>query len=145
MLLRHPMAASTLHDMKEGTHFLPVIEDNSVSPADVTKVIFCSGKHYYALQKEREARALKDVAIIRVELLCPFPVEALRIAQCKFPSAKSYVWSQEEPRNAGAWSFMQARFLNALGIRLKYCGRAELAWTATPIASLHEAELKKVI
>uniref|UniRef100_F1KTQ9 2-oxoglutarate dehydrogenase E1 component n=1 Tax=Ascaris suum TaxID=6253 RepID=F1KTQ9_ASCSU len=145
ILLRHPMAASTLYDMKEGTHFQPVIGDDSVSPADVTKVIFCSGKHCYALRKEREARKLNNVAIIRLEQLCPFPVEALRTAACRYPDAKVHIWSQEEARNAGAWSFVRPRFANALGIGLKYCGRPEMAWAATPISSLHEAEFNEII
>uniref|UniRef100_A0A914R6Y7 Multifunctional 2-oxoglutarate metabolism enzyme C-terminal domain-containing protein n=1 Tax=Parascaris equorum TaxID=6256 RepID=A0A914R6Y7_PAREQ len=78
--------------MREGTHFQPVIGDDSVSPADVTKVysqvVFCSGKHCYALRKEREARKLNNMAIIRLEQLCPFPVEALRVAACRYPEAK---------------------------------------------------------
>ncbi|VDD94531.1 unnamed protein product [Enterobius vermicularis] len=155
VLLRHPMvrflvnmakqvpqAASTLADMDEGTYFKPVITDDGV-PAK--KVVFLTGKHCYTLMKAREERNIDDVVFVRLESLCPFPVEALREALLKYPNAQQYVWSQEEARNSGAWSFVRPRFYNALGIQLKYCGRPELAWNATAIGSIHEAEGKKVI
>lgn len=69
ILLRLPEATSTLEDMAPGTTFLPVLADPSVSPGKVTKVVFCSGKHYYTLVKERENLKLQNVAIIRLEVI----------------------------------------------------------------------------
>ncbi|VDN53664.1 unnamed protein product [Dracunculus medinensis] len=108
-------------------------------------VVFVSGKHYFTLQKERDKRKVHDMAIVRVESLCPFPFQELQEAVAKYPNAKKFVWSQEEPRNAGAWSYIRSRFSNAFSIALTYCGRPELAWTATAIASIHQHEHKKVL
>lgn len=90
-LLRSPDATSPLKDMSPGTSFKTVIGDEKINKNNVTKVIFVSGKHYYALVKQREILQLQDVAIIRVESLCPFPVLELneetqkyKYAKCKF-------------------------------------------------------------
>lgn len=97
------------------------------------------------------------MAIIRLESLCPFPVKAAQETLSQYPNAKGefifeakemfaeYIWSQEEPRNAGAWSFVRPRFANALGINLKYAGRPELAWTATAIGEHHAKEFDALI
>ena len=68
LILRLPAAASSLAEMLPGTHFLPVISDPSVHASAVKKVVFCSGKHFYTLDKERQQRGIKDVAIVRVEV-----------------------------------------------------------------------------
>uniref|UniRef100_A0A0K0DHB5 OxoGdeHyase_C domain-containing protein n=1 Tax=Angiostrongylus cantonensis TaxID=6313 RepID=A0A0K0DHB5_ANGCA len=110
-----------------------------------SQVIITSGKHWIAVEKARDERGLKDsVAIIRLEGLCPFPVQDLREALQLYPKAKKFVWSQEEPRNAGAWSFIRPRFENSLGISLVYAGRPELAWTATAIGEHHAKEEEEV-
>ncbi|MFH4974609.1 hypothetical protein AB6A40_001318 [Gnathostoma spinigerum] len=145
ILLRHPKAASTLADMSKGTSFKTVIDDKFVSPEKVKKVIFVSGKHCYALMNMRDEKKLNDVAVIRLESLCPFPVDSIQKTISKYPNATKFVWSQEEPRNAGAWSFVQSRFMNVLGIELQYCGRPELAWTATAIANIHSKESEQIL
>lgn len=89
ILLRLSEANSSWEDFESGTHFLPVIGDSSVNPADVKKVILCSGKHYYALKNERKTRNLKDVALIRIESLCPFPVHEINEQLNKYSNAKS--------------------------------------------------------
>uniref|UniRef100_A0A7E4UQ48 Transket_pyr domain-containing protein n=1 Tax=Panagrellus redivivus TaxID=6233 RepID=A0A7E4UQ48_PANRE len=144
ILLRHPMAASKLTDLAPGTTFQNVLDDN-VDPNKVTKLIFTSGKHAYTIMKERDARKLVDTAVIRLESLCPFPVADLQAVFQKYPAANKYLWSQEEPRNAGAYSFASRRLEAALGITVAYAGRPELAWTATAIGQFHEAENKKII
>jgi len=83
-------------------------------------VIICSGKHFYALDRERTERGLTDTAILRVEELCPFPAAELARELKKYPSATSFVWSQEEPRNMGAWSFVSPRFQNLLGVNVSF-------------------------
>ncbi|CAJ0937685.1 unnamed protein product, partial [Mesorhabditis belari] len=145
ILLRHPQAASTIAEMAPGTHFKPVITETK-NTTNVEKVIFVSGKHWIAVDKARQEKGLTDkVAIVRVEQLCPFPVADLQAALAKYPKAKKLVWSQEEPRNAGAWTFVRPRFENAIGVSLQFAGRPELAWTATAIGEYHQAEALKVI
>ncbi|MGH0136908.1 UNVERIFIED_CONTAM: hypothetical protein FKN15_036750 [Acipenser sinensis] len=90
MLLRFPGAVSSLSDLAPGTTFKPVLGDPSVDPKNVSRVVLCSGKHYYALLKQREAsgEAQKNTALIRVEELCPFPVEALQQELNQYKNAK---------------------------------------------------------
>ncbi|CAJ0592057.1 unnamed protein product [Cylicocyclus nassatus] len=146
MILRHPKAASSLSEFAPGTHFRNVIDDNTCKAEKVTKVILTCGKHWIAVEKARDERGLKDtVAIVRVESLCPFPVQDLREALKRYPKATKFVWSQEEGRNAGAWSFVRPRFENALGISPVFAGRPELAWTATAIGEHHAKEAEEVI
>lgn len=68
ILLRHPQAVSSLLDIQPGSHFQSVLDNNNANLQNATKLIFCSGKHYYFLQKEKEARKIDDVAIIRIEV-----------------------------------------------------------------------------
>lgn len=147
ILLRHPKAASTINEFGPGTTYQNVIsEEHATSSQKIKKVIFVSGKHWINVEKARDERGLKDsVAIVRVEMLCPFPVVDLQAVLKKYPGAQDFVWSQEEPRNAGAWSFVRPRFENALGVRLKFAGRPELAWTATAIGEHHTKEAEEVI
>ncbi|XP_078315936.1 2-oxoadipate dehydrogenase complex component E1-like isoform X2 [Crassostrea virginica] len=145
ILLRLPEATSTLEDMAPGTTFLPVLADPSVSPGKVTKVVFCSGKHYYTLVKERENLKLQNVAIIRLESLCPFPSAEIQTELNKFSSATDLVWSQEEHRNMGAWSFVAPRFENILGKKLRYVGRDHLGTPATGVGQIHQAEAKLLL
>ena len=85
----------------------------------VKKVLFCSGKHYYALQQKRASLKADDVAIVRVEELSPFPAKEVGDELEKFTNAKDVIWSQEEPRNMGAWSFVSPRFENLFGVKVR--------------------------
>lgn len=145
LLLRLPAAVSSLKEMVPGTHFQPVLGDDTVNSASVTRVVFCSGKHYYALTKQRETTNSMETAIIRLESLCPFPTEMIRKELQKFPRAKEFVWSQEEHRNMGAWSFVSSRFENILGIKLQYVGRKVLAVPAVGIGKLHAQEVTDIL
>ncbi|CAD5223930.1 unnamed protein product [Bursaphelenchus okinawaensis] len=145
VLLRHPQAASPLSEFGEGTHFHPVLDDVASKPDKVKKVVFVSGKHAVLLMAERSKRNLEDTAIVRLERLCPFPVGEIRETLQNYKSATKFVWSQEEPRNAGAWAFVNPRFQNGLGIELKYAGRPEIAWMATSIGQHHQKEAEKVL
>ncbi|KAK6999788.1 endoribonuclease Dicer [Biomphalaria glabrata] len=145
MILRSPAAVSSLADMESGTHFHPVLADPDVTPADVTRVVFCSGKHYYSLVAERETRAARHVALVRLESLCPFPTNELQEVLKKYPKAKQFIWSQEEHRNMGAWTFVQPRFQNLVGCNLKYAGRKVLGIPAVGIGELHKAEVTDVL
>ncbi|XP_046352176.2 probable 2-oxoglutarate dehydrogenase E1 component DHKTD1, mitochondrial isoform X1 [Haliotis rufescens] len=145
VLLRLPAATSSLADMAPGTNFLPVLGDPKVKADSVTKVIFVSGKHYYTLVKERETRGLDNVAVVRLESLCPFPAEELRAEIKKYSKASEFVWSQEEHRNMGAWTFVAPRFQNIVGVQLKYAGRCNLGVPATAIGEIHRQESAAII
>ncbi|XP_077997960.1 2-oxoadipate dehydrogenase complex component E1-like [Glandiceps talaboti] len=145
ILLRLPAATSQLQDMMAGTYFQPVLGDNSVNPDSVTKVLFVTGKHYYALLKQRNSLQANNVAIVRVESLCPFPAMELRQELKKYPNAKAFLWCQEEHQNSGAWTFVNPRFQNNVGIRLSYIGRGPLATPATGIGKIHQREAQEVV
>lgn len=87
---------------------------------------------------------MKDVALIRVEELSPFPAKEARDVVKQYKNATEFVWSQEEHRNMGAWSFVSPRFENILGIKLKYSGR-EAHNTIVGIGELHNKEVQYVI
>ena len=95
--------------------------------------------------KERDEKKLNDTAIIRIEGLAPFPVEDLRKVLQRYSGAQKFIWSQEEPRNAGAYNFISRRMENLLGISVAVASRPELAHTATAIGEVHEKEHNQVI
>ncbi|XP_076179560.1 putative 2-oxoadipate dehydrogenase complex component E1 homolog isoform X2 [Ptiloglossa arizonensis] len=145
ILLRHTTATSLLKDMGPKTKFENIIGDKKVMESDVNKVILVSGKHYYALDKYRDSRKLKNVAIIRLESLCPFPIHELLQEIDRYNHVKTFIWSQEEPRNMGAWSFIKPRFENLCGRPLNYCGRKPMAAPAVGEGRLHQEEAQEVI
>jgi hypothetical protein len=88
ILLRLSAAASTLDEMGSGTHFQPVLGQNPVDPRSVERIVFVSGKHFYAVSKFAEEKGIKDVAFVRLEQLCPFPTKELQDEVSKYPNAK---------------------------------------------------------
>ncbi|XP_045767945.1 probable 2-oxoglutarate dehydrogenase E1 component DHKTD1 homolog, mitochondrial isoform X2 [Maniola jurtina] len=145
ILLRLADATSPLSDFAPGTHFKPVIGDTIADPLRVNRVILVCGKHYYELHKERLKARIDDVAIIRVESLSPFPLHALQQEVGKYKNARKFIWSQEEHRNMGAWTFVKPRFENLLGKKLLYAGRAEAATTAVGASKLHRVEVEHIL
>jgi len=114
------------------------------SPGNVKRVLFCSGKIYYELLEERTKRGAKDVAIVRVEQMAPFPFDLVKANFGHYPNADPY-WVQEEPANAGCFSFAALHFKSAIGRIPTYVGRHSAAATATGSAKRHIAEQKQVI
>ncbi|XP_070163970.1 2-oxoglutarate dehydrogenase complex component E1 isoform X2 [Polyergus mexicanus] len=116
-LLRHPEAKSSFDLMLEDTQFLRVIPEEGTaaqSPNNVKKLLFCSGKVYYDLKKARAERQLDDkIAIARMEQISPFPYDLVKKEAAKYPNAE-LLWSQEEHKNQGAWTYVQPRFHTAL-------------------------------
>ncbi|CAK1553529.1 unnamed protein product [Leptosia nina] len=116
-LLRHPECKSSFDEMAEGTTFKRVLPEEgpaSENPDKVRKVAFCSGRVYYDLLKERRDRGLeKDIAIVRLEQISPFPYDQLKSEISKYPNAQ-LVWSQEEHKNMGSWSYVEPRFRTLL-------------------------------
>lgn len=145
-LLRFSGAVSSLAELAPGTSFRPVIGDSSVSAASVQKVVLCSGKHYYALLKQRETSAAnQNTALIRLEELCPFPLVALQQELAKYPNAKEFVWSQEEPQNMGPWSFVAPRFEQQLACKLRLVSRPALPAPAVGIGTLHHLQQEAIL
>ena len=145
-LLRHKKAVSKVAELGEGTSFHRVLwDDAELSHDKVRRVVLCSGKVYFDLAEARDKERRDDVAILRVEQLYPFPSAALIEEVGRFPNAETIVWAQEEPRNAGAWSFVESFIEDALGKRPVYAGRAAAAATATGLMRRHNAEQGKLV
>lgn len=108
-LLRHPEAVSTVDQLLTGG-FQPVIADESVEPGKVTRVLICSGKVYYDLIKERNARGIKHIAVVRLEQLYPFKYDLVGTILERYSGLKELRWVQEEPKNMGAWFYVKDRF-----------------------------------
>lgn len=149
-LLRDNTCRSDLSEFADGTMFRRVIPEESpyiAPPEKVRRLIFCSGKVYYDILKERSIRNIDDVAIARVEQISPFPFDLVAQEAARYPNAE-VVWRQEESKNMGAWAYVQPRFTTALrGIengdkrgQLRYIGRAPSAAPATGSNITHQTE-----
>jgi 2-oxoglutarate dehydrogenase E1 component len=147
-LLRHPKAVSTMHDFTAGG-FTEILSDTAdQDPSRVSRVVFCSGKIYYDLAAARSQRNADHVAIIRVEQLYPFAASQARDLIARYPASAELVWAQEEPRNMGAWRFMQEQVQTLLeGTRreLRYVGRPESASPATGSGKRHQQEQSEIV
>jgi 2-oxoglutarate dehydrogenase E1 component len=148
-ILRHKLATSSLEDLAKG-HFSNVIDDDSVDAAAVKRIILCSGKVYYHLLEERDERGIKDIAIVRLEQLYPFPDKELDVVLAAYSNLESVVWCQEEPMNQGAWYSSQHHMRNAMqrhdsNLQLSYAGRIGSAAPASGYMSVHLEEQKQFI
>jgi len=150
-LLRHPSAKSSFDDMVEGSVFQRFIPEKGIAsenPLSVKKILFCSGKVYYDLVKERDAKNLSDtIAISRVEQISPFPFDLIHKEILKYPRAR-ICWAQEEHKNMGAWLYAQPRIeailktLKASRPRhVEYVGRHAAAAAATGNKAMHIMEV----
>ncbi|HEY6458637.1 MAG TPA: 2-oxoglutarate dehydrogenase E1 component [Polyangiaceae bacterium] len=144
-LLRHPEAVSTLDEIANGS-FQRVIPDGTVDPKGVKRILLCSGKVYFDLVAERKNRERKDVAIVRLEQYYPLS-GALAKALGGYPEGTPVVWVQEEPRNMGAWYFINARQADVVGTRhpLSLVSRPESASPATGSKAAHDLEQKMLL
>jgi 2-oxoglutarate dehydrogenase E1 component len=159
-LLRHKRAVSRLDEMGADTTFHRLLYDDAAMLPDekiklvpddkIRRVVLCSGKVYYDIYDEREKRGIDDIYIMRVEQLYPVPLKALVQELGRFKNAE-LVWCQEEPRNMGAWHFIEPYLewvlnqINAPNKRPRYAGRAAAAATATGLMSKHLAQLKALL
>jgi len=159
-LLRHKRAVSRLAELGAGTTFHRVLFDDAemlkgepiklVADGKIRRVVLCSGKVYYDLYEEREKRGVDDIYLLRVEQLYPFPTKALVHDLARFKNAE-IVWCQEEPRNMGAWFFVDTFLrwvLEQIGAKhktVRYAGRPAAAATATGLMSKHLAQLKQLL
>ncbi|MCK1514581.1 2-oxoglutarate dehydrogenase E1 component [Bradyrhizobium sp. 190] len=159
-LLRHKRAVSRLDELGADTTFHRILYDDAQMQPDektrltsddkIRRVVLCSGKVYYDLYEEREKRGIDDIYIMRVEQLYPVPLKALVQELARFKNAE-VVWCQEEPRNMGAWHFIEPYLewvlnqIHAPNRRPRYAGRAASAATATGLMSKHQAQLKAML
>jgi 2-oxoglutarate dehydrogenase E1 component len=147
-LLRNPMVASPLRHLAEG-HWQPVIDDAraATTPDTITSLIVCSGKVYIDLVSSEYREERKDIAIVRVEQLYPFPTQDLHALVSRYPKLRDVSWVQEEPENMGAWEFARPLLQDLLprAVPLRYVGRTRSSSPAEGSAAWHAANQKALI
>lgn len=146
-LLRNKDATSPISEFTKGSFQTVIPETKDIKADKVKRVIACSGKVYYDLVKQREAKGADDVAIIRVEQLYPFPHKAFAAEIKKYAKATEIVWCQDEPQNQGAWFFIQHNIHENMldGQKLGYAGRAASASPAVGYSHLHQDQQKALL
>ena len=149
-LLRHNGSVASLQELAEGSFKAVIDETDGFDCAEITKVIICSGKVYYDLRAERRARDIRNIAIIRLEQLYPFPQEDFQKSLVQYMNVKTIIWCQEEPKNQGAWYSTQHRIRRVLNehfpeIWLEYSGREASAAAATGYLGLHQSQQKDFV
>ena len=146
-MLRHKESVSSMEDLAQGG-FQPVIpESDNIDPNQVKRVVFCSGKVYYDVRAARRERGIKDVAIVRLEQLYPFPHDEFKAQIDRYARATEIVWCQEEPGNQGAWHRIQHYLLRHLlpTQKLSYALRPSSASPAVGHLALHNEQQKAVV
>ncbi|NOE19878.1 2-oxoglutarate dehydrogenase E1 component [Ruegeria atlantica] len=158
-LLRHKLAVSTAEDFTTGSSFHRVLWDDAqkgnsdtklVADNKIKRVVMCSGKVYFDLLEERDARGIDDIYLMRIEQFYPFPAHSLINELERFKNAEM-VWCQEEPKNQGAWTFIEPNIewvlsrIGAKHTRPAYVGRATSASPATGLASQHKAQQEALV
>lgn len=160
-LLRHKLCVSTLAEMAEGSEFHRLLWDDAEfkpdagfvtlrADKDIKQVVICSGKIYYELFEAREAQKRDDIYLLRVEQLYPYPDDAMASELKRFKNA-DMVWCQEEPKNMGAFAYIEPFIeeslisIKAKNTRARYVGRRAAASTATGISAKHKKEQQEII
>ena len=158
-LLRNKMAVSKREDFTTGSSFHRVLWDDAqygnsetklLQDDKIKRVVICSGKVYYDLLEERDERGIRDIYLMRIEQFYPFPAISMVSELGRFKKAEVF-WCQEEPKNQGAWSFIEPNIewvLNRIGaknLRPLYVGRGASASPATGLASIHKSQQAALI
>ena len=158
-LLRHKMATSNKKDFLTGSSFHRVLWDDAqkgnsrlklLPDSKIKKVVICSGKVYFDILHERDTRNLSDIYLLRIEQFYPFPERSLTKELTRFNNAE-ICWCQEEPKNQGAWSFIEPNLelvLNKITTKTKrpaYAGRTASASPATGFATQHKKQQTNLI
>jgi 2-oxoglutarate dehydrogenase E1 component len=155
-LLRHPMAKSPREEFQGDWQFKRIKSDPSMEPATaddkkIKRLVLCSGKVAYDLIEKRDAEKLENVSIVRIEQLYPFPGDPLSVRLERMSNLEEVIWCQEEPRNNGAWFFVQNQIEDSLtkaghaGMRPKYAGRDASASPATGLAKRHAEQQEALV
>jgi len=149
-LLRLPQCVSDISAFTD-SGFQRLIGETSedlLPEEEIRRIIFCAGRVYYDLVKARTDKAMRDIAIIRIEQICPFPYDQVLKTSQRYPNA-DITWVQEEPQNMGAWAYVQPRIITALkdlnGKEAKYVGRNAAASPATGTPQIHKAEVEHIL
>ena len=158
-LLRHKLAINSADDFTTGSSFHRVLWDDAqkghsdtklVADDKIRRVVMCSGKVYYDLLEKRDAEKIDDVYLLRVEQFYPFPALSMVKELERFKGAEM-IWCQEEPKNQGAWSFIEPNIewvltrIKAKVTRPVYAGRQAAASPATGLASQHKAQQSALV
>ena len=158
-LLRHKKAVSRISEFETGSSFHRVLWDDAqfgnseislVSDKKIKRVVLTSGKVYFDLLEERDRRGIDDIYLLRIEQYHPVPKQALKKEISRFSQAE-ILWCQEEPKNQGAWTFLEPNIesllseIGAANPRPKYVGRPESASPAGGLMSAHAAQQKKIV
>lgn len=140
-LLRHPMVNSTIEELADG-HFMEVIDDATAEPDLIEKVVFVTGRLYYDLAKYKTENGILNTAIVRLEQVYPIPNKQINEILSKYPKSNELVWAQDEPKNMGAWPFIN-RKLDCLGF--KVVARPESASPAVGLMDKHKKGLDQIL
>ena len=155
-LLRHPMAKSPREEFMGDWQFKriksdPAMETKTAADKKIKRLVLCSGKVAYDLLEKRDAQKLKDVSIVRIEQLYPFPGDPLALRLERMANLEEVVWCQEEPKNNGSWFFVQNQIEDSLtkaghaGMRPRYAGRDASASPATGLAKRHAEQQERLV
>ena len=148
-LLRNPDATSNLDELTSG-EFSCVIDDDLKNKKDVKRIIMCSGKVYYDLVKMRDKNDSKDVGVVRIEQLYPFPYDDLEEILTKYENVQEFIWCQEEPLNQGAWFSHRHRIQRVLdrfnkGDEVSLVSRPPAAAPAVGLMKLHLQQQEELV
>ena len=151
-LLRHPLAKSSAKEFMDDHHFMRIKSDlTEIEDSKVKRLVLCSGKVAYDLMQRRDEAEMDDVSIVRIEQLYPFPGEPLAARLERMTNLETIVWCQEEPKNNGAWFFVDRLIEEAAtkagkdGMRPCYAGREVAASPATGFASRHQIQQEALV
>ena len=150
-LLRHQMAKSSADKFTGDSHFMRILSDRKeILDKKVKRLVLCSGKVAYDLIEERDKAGLEDVSIVRIEQIYPFPGEPLSVRLKRMTNLEEIVWCQEEPKNNGAWNFVDRLIEDAAAdagktMRPSYAGREASASPATGFAKKHQEQQQALV
>jgi 2-oxoglutarate dehydrogenase E1 component len=146
-LLRHPLATSPVSDLATG-RFNPVLPDTTPTDASrITRLVLCSGKIFYDMETHARRHEADNTALVRIEMLYPFPGEALVSVVSGYPNLREVIWAQEEPRNMGALTYIGPRLRSVVPRRipLSYVARPERASPAEGKAKDHVKQQEDLV
>ncbi|NIG99200.1 MAG: 2-oxoglutarate dehydrogenase E1 component [Buchnera aphidicola (Periphyllus acericola)] len=146
-LLRNPMSGSYFNEIYKGKFKKVLYKSNFLKNKIIKKIIFCLGKIYYELLEKKKNKQIKDILLIRIEQLYPFPSNKILNILSKYLKVKKIYWCQEEPSNQGAWIYIKNCFKKILknNISIKYIGRKESSSSATGSIYIHRHDQSKII
>ncbi len=140
-LLRHPKCISSISALSE-SRFMPVIDDENVDIVEVRRVVLCSGKVYYDLLERKEEFGARDIALVRIEQLHPFPMKEIRKILRKYKNNLLTLWVQEEPENMGPWYYVQNMMRK---LEIIHVARQPSGSPAVGLLKLHNIQQNEII